>query len=405
MSDETLEQQEAEIGHSAPRAYREKSGDSFETSTGSSREQSSITFDLLVAIIRGGRRTILLTAAATLVASAVLAFLLPTTYTASASFVPPGSNNGSSASALLAQFSAAGGLGSLGGKSQGDLYIGLLKSRTISRAMVGRFNLKTVYKEKKESQAEKVLENNSFFEIGLKDSIVSVNVTDKSPERARDLANGYLDALQQTSAVLALTESSQRRLFYEQRLAKERDDLANAEVALKQNQEKTGLISPAGQTAEEIQTLATLRAEITAREVRLSSLRQDEAEENPDILRIRNEISNLQGKVAQLENGQTHGPFGRFSTAQVPELQLEYIRKFRDVKYHEALFDIIAKQYEAARLDEAHDSPLQVLDRAVVPDTKSGPHRSIILALGLVLGVILGVLRVLYRTIQNPASL
>ena len=404
MTDETLEQQEAEIDRSTLRTQRENLGGPSEAQTGSPHPQTSLTFDALITILRKGRRTILLTTAATLIAAAVLAFLLPTTYTASASFVPPGSSGGSSAAALLAQFSAAGGLGQLGGKGQGDLYVGILKSRTIGRAMVARFNLKNVYEVKKESQAENVLEKNSLFEMGLKDSIVTIHVTDKSPERARDLANGYLEVLQQTSAVLALTESSQRRLFYEQRLAKERDDLANAEVALKQNQEKTGLISPAGQTAEEIQTLANLRAEITARQVRLASLRQDEADENPDILRIRNEISNLQGQVAQLESGQTRSQYGRFSTAQVPELQLEYIRKFRDVKYHEALFDIIAKQYEAARLDEARDSPLQVLDRAVVPDTKSGPHRSIILAVGLLWGIMLGIVRILYPIIRHSSS-
>ncbi len=365
-------------------------------------EPVSITFDSLLAILPQGRWTIARTALATLAAAAALAFLLPDMYTAEASFVPPGASNSSSATAMLAQLSSvAGGIGQLGGKSQGDFYVGILKSRTISRAMVARFNLKTVYKVKKESAAEKILENRTLFEIGLKDSIVTINVTDKNPEQARDLANGYLDALQQTSAILALSESSQRRLFYEQRLARERDDLANAEVSLKQNQEKTGLISPVGQTASEIQTLASLRAEITAREVRLAALRQDEAEENPDILRIRNEIATLQGQVAQLENGKDHGPFSGFSTAQVPELQLEYIRKYRDVKYHEALFDIIAKQYEAARLDEAHDAPLQVLDRATIPDTRSGPHRFIIMAIGLFLGVILGLVRVIDLSLRR----
>jgi len=237
-----------------------------------------------------------------------------------------------------------------------------------------------------------------MFDIGLKDSIVTIEVTDKSPERARDLANGYLDALQQTSAVLALSESSQRRLFYEQRLAKERDDLANAEVALKQNQEKTGLISPVGQTASKIQTLANLRAEITGREVRLAALRQVETDQNPEIIMILSEVGSLQRQVAQLETGQNPGKFGSSSTAEVPEMELEYIRKFRDVKYHEALFDIIARQYEVGRLDEARDAPLQILDHATTPDTRSGPHRSIIMAVGLILGAV----RVLFLTLRPP---
>ena len=135
--------------------------------------------------------------------------------------------------------------------------------------------------------------------------------------------------------------------------------------------------------------------------MQLAARRQDEAEENPDILRIRNEIATLQGQVAQLENGKDQGPFSSISTAQVPELQLEYIRKYRDVRYHEALLDIIAKQYEAARLDEAHDAPLQVLDRAAIPDTKSGPHRSIIMAIGLFLGVVLGLVRVISLSVRR----
>ena len=261
--------------------------------------------------------------------------------------------------------------------------------------------LTKAYKVKKESDAEKLLAKNSTFESGTKDPLVTISVTDTVPERARDLANGYLAALQDTSSGLSLSESSQRRLFFEQRLSKERDDLADAEVALKQSQEKTGLIAPAGQTASELQTLASLRAQITDRQVRLASLLHEETEQSPNVLRLRSEISNLQAQTSQMENGQSKGQFGRFSAAQVPELELDYIRKTRDVKYHEALFDIIAKQYEAARLDEAKDAPLQVLDHATVPDTKSGPHRTLLMALGMLLGLAAGVVWVL---IQHMAA-
>ncbi len=358
----------------------------------------SVSWAVLLPMLRRGRRSILSAGLVGLVLAASLAALLPNTYTAFTSFVPPGSNVGpSSAAALMGQLSALGAGGLLGGKSQGDLYVGVLRSRTIAVDLVSRFDLKHVYKVKKESEAEKVLAKNSIFDAGVKDPIVTISVTDKSPERARDLANGYLQALQETTGSLALTESSQRRLFYEQRLAKEKDDLANAEVDLKKTQEQTGLIAPAGQTMSEIQTLAQLRAQITDRQVRLASLLHDETDQNTDVIRLREEIGSLQAQLAQAENGQGRTHLGTFSTAQAPELELEYIRKAREVKYHEALFEIIGKQYEAARLDEAKDSPLQVLDRATVPDTKSGPHRTLIAAIGLLGGVLAGSALVLFR--------
>ncbi|AEU39153.1 GumC family protein [Granulicella mallensis] len=367
-----------------------------------------MTFSNFIDILWQNRKAILLSGASVFVLATILAFVLPFTYTASATFLPPGTNTGgSSAIAMMGQLSALGGGGGasslLGGKSQADLFVGLLKSHSVSHALIQRFDLKKVYKVKKESDAAKALTAHSNFEADSKSSIIQIEVTDKSPQRASDLANGYLEALQDASANLALTESSQRRLFYEQRLAKERDDLANAEVELKQDQEKSGLIAPAGQTASELQTLAQLRSQVSEREVRLASLQYYESEDNPDVLRLRQEIASLKEHVAQLENGQNKGQFGSFSTAQVPEMQLEYIRKARDVKYHEVLFESIAKQYEAARLDEAKDTPLQIIDKATVPDTKSGPHRGIIMLIGLILGLMAGTVWVLFRVAQQQA--
>lgn len=369
------------------------------------KESGSLPFATFVQILLQGRRTILTTGLGALILATILAFLMPLNYTSSASFVPPGSSSGmSSAAAVMGQLSSlGGGAGLFGSKSQGDLYVGILKSHTISRDLVQRFNLKSVYKVKKVSQAEKILSGNSLFEVGTKDQIVTISVTDKSPSRARDLARGYLEALRATSAGLALTESSQRRLFYEQRLSREKDELANAEVALKQIQEKTGLIAPAGQVISGIQTLADLRAQITERQVRLGVLLQAATEQNPEVLRLRNEIGSLQAQVGQLENGEKSKPFGRLSASQVPGLELEYIRKARDVKYHETLFEIIAKQYEAARLDEEKDSPLQVLDQPTIPDTKSGPHRSIIMGIGLLVGLLGGAAWVLFQSVKRQS--
>jgi uncharacterized protein involved in exopolysaccharide biosynthesis len=250
----------------------------------------------------------------------------------------------------------------------------------------------SVYKVKKESQAEKVLASNSTFEVGTKDSIVSIAVTDKSPSRARDLATAYLDALRETNGRLALSESSQRRLFFGQQLSKEKDDLEDAEVALKKTEEQSGLIAPTPQTASEIQIIAQTRAQIAERQVELSALRQSATEQNPELIRLQSEINDLQGQLSRLQRGTSgKSETGGIPTSKVPELELDYVRKTREVKYHEALFEMLSKQYEAARLDEAHDAPLlQVLDNASYPDTRSFPPRILMMIGGLLFGCLAG---------------
>ena len=223
-------------------------------------------------------------------------------------------------------------------------------------------------------------------------------MTAESAKLAHDLANGYMDALRETNGRLALSQSSQRRVFFGQQLAREKDDLEDAEVELKKTEEKSGLIAPNGQTEAEIRTIAETQAQIAVREVQLAALRDSATDQNPYVIRLRSEIGDLQGQLSRLQNGSGSKSTATIPTSRVPELQLEYVRKEREVKYHEALFEMLSRQYEAARLDEARDAPvLQVLDPATYPDTKSWPKRSYFMLGGLLLGFIAGCAWVLAR--------
>ena len=361
-----------------------------------------LTLSAFLRLLWRKKRQILLSGLGGLILLAIYAFTRPLTYTANASFLPPESGGGMSGSAaMLSQLSGMGAASLLGGggKSQADFCIGILKSHTVADKLIDRFHLMEIYKAKKLSIAEGMLQNHSLFLPDTKDPFVTISVTDGKPDRARDLANAYLDALQEASAKLAATESSQRRLFYEQRLAQEKDALSEAEVALKKVEEKTGLVAPPGQTMSHIQSMAQIQAQITDRQVRLAALSRSETEENSDVVSLRSEIGNLRAQLNQMEKGNN---LDQPSTAQMPELQLEYVRKERDVKFHGALFEILSKQYEAARLDESRDSPLQVLDRATTPDSKSGPPRTLLMAFGALLGIVGGTCWALLQATKEP---
>jgi tyrosine-protein kinase Etk/Wzc len=362
----------------------------------------------LVETIRSGKWTVLAIAIGFFVAAMITASLLPVQYSSKASFIPPTGSSGSSAAALAGQLSSLGASSLLGSvKNSGDLYAGILKSRSIATELVEHFGLKGVYGVKRESDALKRLAANTEVEVGTKDTIVTLTVRDKSPERAKDLANAYLDALRETNGRLALTEAAQRRLFFDQQLAKEKTNLADAEVDLKKTEEQSGLIAPVGQTALEIQTIAATKAQIAARQVELAGLLKSYTEQNPEVIRLQSEIQDLESQLMRLQNGAGKSVSGTIPASQVPGLQLEYVRKEREVKYHEALFEMLAKQYEAAHIDESHDAPLlQVLDSASYPDIKSSPHRTLISLGGLVLGGIFGCVWVIGRKyIQSAGSL
>jgi tyrosine-protein kinase Etk/Wzc len=363
-------------------------------------EEASIDLVALFQTLIRGKKTILRIVGTAFVLAIVVAYLLPVKYTSTVSFIPPSLGGGSSmAAALAGQLSALGGGDLLGaGKTSGDLYAGILASRSVQSELVKKYHLQDVYKVKRESDAEKDLASNTSTVVDVKSTIVTVAVSDRRQDRAQELANAYMDALRETNGRLALGQSSQRRLFFEDQLAKEKDDLEDAEVDLKKTEEESGLIAPTGQTEAEIRSIAELQAEVAVRQVQLAALRDSATEQNPQVVRLHSEIDDLQGQLARMQKGNGASSVTSIPTSKVPALQLEYVRKTREVKYHEALFEMLSRQFEAARLDEARDAPLvQVLDSASYPDVKSSPKRSLIVLGALVLGLIAGCIWVLVR--------
>ena len=356
-------------------------------------EQKIDIAELAIVLLRGKKIILRFMLASLILAVIIVYLILKPTYTAEAMFLPPQTSPGSAMSQVAGQLGSLGAMSVFGGlKSPGDVYVGILGSRTVTDRLIERFGLQTVYKTKKLSDTEKVLRSNSKFASG-KDTLITITVEDHDPKRAADLANGYLDALHEQDGRLALTEAGQRRLFFEKQLEREKDALEDAEVELKKTQEQTGLIAPSGQAQVEIEAIAQLRAEIASRQVTLSALRQGATDQNPQVVRLMTEVTDLQNQLQRLQNdnGKLQRGNVQAPTAMVPALALEFVRKQREVRYHEVLFDLLSRQYEAAKLDESKESPvLQVVDRAIEPDKKSGPPRMLLLIASCLLGFLGG---------------
>jgi Uncharacterized protein involved in exopolysaccharide biosynthesis len=335
--------------------------------------------------LRSHKRQIALVVFGCMVLSSVVAFLIPPTYTAEAIIVPPHESQ-SASSSLMGQLGglATLGLTSFAWRNPADQYIGILKSRTIADAIITKFKLKEAYNVSRLSAARKRLEDRTTLKSGA-DLLIHIKVEDGDPERAAGIANAYVEQLHAQNARLALTDSAQRRLFFQEQLEKEKVSLADAEVALKDAEHTTGLVVPAGQAEALIRSSAQLRAQIASREVLLNGMRSFATEQHPQVQLLQREIAALRTELARIEAKEGKSRGIALSAGSLPEATLTYVRALRDVKYHEALYEFLAKQFEAANIDEARSAPLiQVVDSAVRPDRRSAPHRSwIVLGAGI----------------------
>lgn len=322
--------------------------------------------------------------------------LLPPTYVAEAIILPPQQSQSSLAAfASGAMGGLAGGMSSqLGLKNPADMYIGILKSRTIADDIVREFKLQEVYRKRLLSGARKALNSHATFSSS-KESLITISVRDRDAQRAAAIANAYVAELYKQNSRLALTDASQRRLFFEQQLSKEKDLLAEAEIALKETQVATGLLVPTGQAEALIRSGAQLRAEIVSREVQLQAMASYATDQNPQIQVLNRELAALRNQANQIEASGTSGSKLEVSGGRLPGASLAYIRKVREVKYHETLYELLAKQYEAARIDEAKQAPLvQIIDKAVVPDRDS--RNRVVVFIGVLLaGIVVSCLLVL----------
>ena len=322
------------------------------------------------------------------VIAAGITLMQPNWYTATAKLLPPQQSQ-SNAVAILGQLGAlSGGASSaLGLKNPSDIFVAMLKSRTVADAIIERFKLKDVYNKKYFEDTRKALSKNVNIKAE-RDGVITIEVNDTSAKRAAEMSNAYVEELESLTLRLAVGEAGQRRLFFEKQFQRAQQDLAAAEIAMQKLQERTGIINPTGQASLSVAAAAGLRAQITAKEVQLSAIRAFATDQNPDLMRTEKELEGLRVQLAKTSRTSEEKGDVLMGIGKLPGASVEFVKRYRDVKYHETLFDLLAKQFEIAKIDEAKEATLiQVLDKAITPERKSKPKRSLIVLLtGLMAG-------------------
>lgn len=348
------------------------------------------------------KKMILCSCAAAFVLSCIVTLLMPNVYTSTAQLLPPQQEKGGLAARLggMGDLAALAGI-SVGGGS-GDLYIGMLKSRTVADAVMEQLNLMEHFGWEYRTSAYRALQSKVNISLGKKDGIISLSVEDKDPELAAGIANAFVEELKKLNIRINLNSAGRQRQFLENRLTVVKKDLLAAEEKLKTFQEQNKAIRIDDQARAIIEAISELKGELASKEVALGVALSTQTEQNPQVKALREGIAQIKEQMRKWERSSAGKKVSGdifITTADVPEMGVRYARLLREFKVQETIFELLTRQYEVAKIEEAKNtSTIQVLDPAGVPDRKSKPHR---IRVVLVMTILAGFMAVFFAFVRG----
>jgi uncharacterized protein involved in exopolysaccharide biosynthesis len=338
---------------------------------------------------------------------AICALLIPNHYTATTRLMPPDYGASSNLALSLPALSEQGGGGVgivgmasrlLGINTSGDLLIGVLQSENVEDRVIKKLDLMHVYSDKYIEDARKHLESHTSLYTDPKNGIISISVSDKQPPRAAEIANEYVTQLNQALAEVNTSSAHRERLFLEQRLQeiKEQSESDAKEFALFASQ--NGAVDIPDQAKSMVAAGAELQSQLIVAQSELKGLEQIYSANNARVRSIKARVDELQNQVNKF-GGKNVNPTTDTSLSQdqlypsvrqLPLLGVKYLDLYRRSKVDDAVFELLTKEYEIAKIQEAKEIPTaQVLDTALVPGKKSSPHRVLMTLWGMVGGIVL----------------
>ncbi len=351
------------------------------------------------------KKTLFAIPAITTTLAIVVSLLMTPIFTAKTVMMPPQQQQSGAASALASLGALAGLAGAAAGvKSADEMYVAFMQGETLQRAVIEKLDLQKRYEKKTIFETREELKENVKITTEKKTGLITISADDKDPEFAAKLANVHVEELRNLMGKLAVTDAQQRRVFFEQQIAKTQEELAQAEADFRAAKEKSGMQVTAVIAEGSVRASAEMRGQIAAKEVLLGAMGRFATAQNPDVQRLGSELSALRAQLAKI----VQGTGGEESASPLRQLA---VKSYRDIKAREAMLAVLVAQYESARVDESREGPLiQIVDTAQAPERKSKPKRAIIVLVSSFAGLFLGVLlafirRALRKVSENRKSL
>ncbi len=325
--------------------------------------------------------------------SVLISFMLPKIYISSATILPPQIQSSISSQILTQLGGLAGGISLPQAKDTSELYKAFLQTNEVVDYVIEKNRLDEFYKEKNKESLRGILKNNLQVNIDRKSGLMKISYLSKSPEMAFNIVSSFIEGLKKLNNKLAVTEASQRRLFFEEQLEKAKENLIRAEEDLKKFQLKTGSIKIDDEAKAAIEEVSMIRAQISAKEIQLKVMKNYLTPENPEYKALVDEIFALKEQLSKLQSKIPDDDESKLSTKKVSVYGIEYIRKMREFKFSEAMYEFMLKQYESAKIDESKDAAIiQIVEKPEIPQKKYKPKRRVVVLLLTLVGFFLAVI-------------
>ncbi len=342
--------------------------------------------------------------------SVLISLILPKIYISQATILPPQTQSSISSQILSQLGGLAGGISLPQAKDTSELYKAFLQTNEVLDYVIEKNRLDEFYKEKDKESLRGILKNNLQVDIDRKSGLMKISYLSKNPEMAFNIVSSFIEGLKKLNNKLAVTEASQRRLFFEEQLEKAKENLIKAEEDLKKFQLKTGSIKIDDEAKAAIEEISMIRAQISAKEIQLKVMKNYLTPENPEYKALVDEIFALKEQLSRLQSKIPDDDESKLSTKKVSVYGIEYIRKMREFKFSEAMYELMLKQYESAKIDESKDAAIiQIVEKPEIPQKKYKPKRRVVVLLltltAFFLAVIWVYLRIFIENIKtsNPA--
>lgn len=318
---------------------------------------------------------------------------LPRLYSASTVILPPQQQQ-SSAMGALAQLGALAGVagGAMGVKTPEEMYVAFLKTQNLQAGLVSKLKLKERYQLDSAEEARLMLSGTVQVSTDKKSGLITITADDKDPVFAARLANAHVDELRNMLSKLAVTEAQQRRTFFEQQVNKTQADLRAAEVNFRKEQDQNGFVVVQALAESGARAQVELQSQIAAREVQMKALSRFMTPHNQEMQGLVAEVAALRQQLGAIQSGRGA------DAVSVEPTHLGAIKAFREMKVQEASLEVLVRQLEIAKLDEAKDGPLlQQVDVAVPPEFPSKPKRMYLMGASSLLFFLSGIVAAYVR--------
>lgn len=346
--------------------------------------QKKVKFTDYLSILFRWKKIVIINLIVIGIITTAITFLIPEKFKADATImIQEDDNSGLLSSVMSSAGSLLGGALFGSGASSIEKFFGYLESRKILLDVIEKFNLEDYYNfsKYKREKTLKALRDDANFDL-TQNGFIEISMIHESPDTAKQIVNYFISALDSLNKKFTSAHATSYRNFIEKRYLKNLEDMKNVETEFKEFQKKYKIYAVPEQLQVAFQIIAEFEGQLAKKELEAELIKISQGSNSPNLKIIEEEVTLLKNKINDLTSGKsnTNESLLYYSFKDIPSLQIEYLRLYREIEIQNKLLEFTLPMYEQAVMEEKKDIPsIIVLDQPLIPEMKDSPKKAFII--------------------------